>query len=225
MRISTGIQELDEAMGGGLPERASVLLVGVPGAGKTTFCNQFIYEGLKKGEGAIHITLNATPEEIINSMKSFGWDVNGKPLKFIDAYSWQMGVEEGKEVVNPANLTNFTIAVTKALTEMRNQNVKRVVIDSLSTMFLFVPKDLCLRFVSMLSARLKGAGMTILIAVEEGMHTPDIITALNSITDGTINFVMENDTRLLKINRMRETRNLPITLKFKISESGIEIMP
>ncbi len=225
MRVPTGIPKFDEALEGGLPERASILLIGIPGAGKTTFCNQFIYEGLKNGEGAIYITLNAAPDEVINNMKSFGWDVSGKPLRFIDAYSWQMGKEEGKDVVNPANLTNFTIAITKALTEMKNQNVRRVVVDSISTMFLFVPKDLCLRFISMLSARLKGVGITELITVEEGMHTPDVITALNSLTDGTIYFSMEGDKRTIKINRMKETKTLPVNLNFKISEKGIEITP
>ncbi len=222
MRLPTGIKEFDKRMNGGLPERAAILIMGAPGTGKTIFCNQFVHEGLENGEGAIYITLNAAPEDIQNSMKSFGWDINGKPIKFIDAYSWQMGKEEGGNVINPANLTNFTILVTKFLNEMKNENVKRVVFDSISNLFLFVPKDLCLRFVSMISARLKSAGCTFLITVEEGMHTPEIITALSSLTDGTVHLMIEDDERKLEVKRMKDTGNLPILMKFEITPKGIE---
>ncbi|MFA0735466.1 MAG: hypothetical protein OGMRLDGQ_001966, partial [Candidatus Fervidibacter sp.] len=44
-RITTGIPGLDIVLDGGLVEGATVLVQGLPGAGKTTFGLQFIYHG------------------------------------------------------------------------------------------------------------------------------------------------------------------------------------
>ena len=40
--LSTGVPGLDEVLGGGLPEYSFNLLVGPPGAGKTTLAQQII---------------------------------------------------------------------------------------------------------------------------------------------------------------------------------------
>jgi len=42
-RVPTGIPKFDELIEGGFPNNSMILLVGYPGAGKTTFSAQFIY--------------------------------------------------------------------------------------------------------------------------------------------------------------------------------------
>ena len=69
MRISTGIENLDAKIEGGIPQYSSTLILGPPGTGKTTFCNQFIYHGLKQNESAIYILFNALPEDVKSSME------------------------------------------------------------------------------------------------------------------------------------------------------------
>ncbi|XGA81371.1 hypothetical protein OR573_07010 [Halomonas sp. CH40] len=44
-RLSTGIEELDEVMKGGLPQGGAYLVKGGPGSGKTTLCLQFLTAG------------------------------------------------------------------------------------------------------------------------------------------------------------------------------------
>lgn len=223
MKLSTGLKKLDEKLEGGIPLGISVLLQGPPGSGKSTFCNQFIYEGNKNNEACIYVTFNASPEEIKNVAKSFGMGFSEELTIFIDAYSWQIGVKEGKYAVNPADLTNFTIKITKAITELQNKNLKRVVFDSFSTMFLFVPKDLCLRFLSMVTAKLKAFGTTQLIVIEEGMHDPSTLTAMNALTDGTIKFSSLGKIHRMEIVRMKGVTGLPVGFNFKLIETGIEL--
>lgn len=223
MKLSTGLKELDERLGGGIPLGISTLIQGPPGSGKSTFCNQFIYEGNKNNEACIYVTFNSSPEEIKNVAKSFGMDFSEELTIFVDAYSWQIGKKEGKHIVNPADLTKFTIEITKAVTELHNKNLKRVVFDSFSTMFLFVPKDLCLRFLSMITARLKSFGTTQLIVVEEGMHDPATMTAMNAVTDGTIKFSSMEEIHRMDIIRMKGITGLPIGYNFKITEKGIKL--
>lgn len=223
MKLSTGLKELDKKLEGGLPLGVSILLQGSPGTGKSIFCTHFIYEGNKNNEACIYITFNAPPEEIKERAKNLGMKLSEDLIIFIDAYSWQIGIKQGKYTVNPADLTNFTIKITKAVAELQNKNLTRVVFDSFSTMFLFVPKDLCLRFLSMITAKLKAFKTTQLIVVEEGMHDISTLTAMNAITDGTIKFSSLGELHRMEIVRMKGIIGLPISFNFKLVETGIKL--
>ena len=55
----TGIDGLDELLGGGIPRGRCILVIGGPGTGKTILGAQFIYNGVKKyGEKGIIVTLS-----------------------------------------------------------------------------------------------------------------------------------------------------------------------
>ncbi len=224
MPVPTGLKELDEKLNGGFPENAAILLQGPPGSGKSTFCNQFVKTGIARDEACIYVTFNASPQEIRRLVKNFGWEFPEEKVIFIDAYSWQTGRKEGKYCVNPADLTNFTIKLTKAVGELQKKNLKRVVFDSFSTMFLFVPKDLCLRFLSMVTAKLKAFATTQLIVVEEGMHDPATLTAMNMVTDGTVKFLSLEQAKRFEIVRMKGVGGLPIGFNFRITDRGIELV-
>lgn len=53
-RISTGIKEFDDILGGGFTANRSYLLEGTPGSGKTTITLQFLLEGAAKGEKGLY---------------------------------------------------------------------------------------------------------------------------------------------------------------------------
>lgn len=52
-RLSTGVGELDHMLGGGIPASYSVLVAGPSGSGKTILSNQFIVEGIRRGEPGV----------------------------------------------------------------------------------------------------------------------------------------------------------------------------
>jgi circadian clock protein KaiC len=62
-RLSSGIAELDEMMGGGIPEGDSVLIGGSSGTGKSLLGTQFIVEGLRLGEPGIVAMFEERPNE------------------------------------------------------------------------------------------------------------------------------------------------------------------
>ena len=49
-RCGTGIEGLDDILGGGLPQNRLYLIQGDPGVGKTTLALQFLLAGAEKGE-------------------------------------------------------------------------------------------------------------------------------------------------------------------------------
>ena len=74
-RVKVGILGLDDMLGGGLITGSITCIIGTFGTGKTTFSLEFVWEGLKKGEKIIYISLEEREERIIAYMKLKGWDV------------------------------------------------------------------------------------------------------------------------------------------------------
>jgi KaiC domain protein len=74
-RVKVGIPGLDDMLGGGLIPGSITCIIGTFGTGKTTFSLEFVWEGLKKGEKIIYISLEEREERIIAYMKLKGWDV------------------------------------------------------------------------------------------------------------------------------------------------------
>jgi len=58
-RLSCGIPELDELMGGGIPEGDSLLVAGSSGSGKSLLGTQFIVEGIRQDEPRDRATGNS----------------------------------------------------------------------------------------------------------------------------------------------------------------------
>lgn len=86
---ATGINGLDDVLGGGLSRGRVFLLEGSPGTGKTTVALQFLMDGAAAGESCLYITLSETEDELRASAASHGWTLDG-----IDIY----------ELVPPENL-------------------------------------------------------------------------------------------------------------------------
>lgn len=229
MRVDTGIKNFNDKLEGGLPEDSTILLTGPPGIGKTTFCNQFIYQGLKQNEAAISILFNAHPGDIKKSMKRFGWNTEGKIILFIDVYSWQTGkmITDKYTISNPADLNEFNIKIFKAIKELQDKNLKRCCIDALSTLFVYIPSDLALKFVSALFAKLKTTKITSLVTIEKDVLDPKTVAVIQSLTDGMIDLNYDptkTTQRLIRIDRMKDTKHFLNWMKFDIGDNGITVV-
>ncbi|MBU7023548.1 MAG: AAA family ATPase, partial [Theionarchaea archaeon] len=73
-KMSTGIEGLDMMLEGGIPRNHAVLVLGFAGTGKTTLAMQFIWEGLRKGEPGIMVSLEESRESLLRTARGFGWD-------------------------------------------------------------------------------------------------------------------------------------------------------
>ncbi len=74
IRVSTGIEGLDEMVDGGIPAGHAVLVMGPAGSGKTTFALQFIWNGLLKDEKCMFISLEEEEPKILKTASRYGWD-------------------------------------------------------------------------------------------------------------------------------------------------------
>ncbi len=223
-RIKTGIPALDKKLQGGFPAGSSILFVGPPGCGKSTMAQQFIYEGLKEKQAGLYTTLDVAPDEILESMKAFGWKVDKKDMKFIDAYSWRLGKTEGEFTLsNLTNINELNIMISMIIEKLRDYDIKRNVFDSVSTLLLYADPGLVVKMIPVIIAKLKKANFSQILILEEGVHDPKTVATLNYLTDGVIEFKMEEDKRYFRIARMKGTKHKMDWVKFEITDKGVKI--
>jgi KaiC domain protein len=74
-RVKVGIEGLDNMLGGGLIPKSICVIIGTYGTGKTTFSLNFIWEGLKKKENVIYISLEESQARIETYMERKGWKI------------------------------------------------------------------------------------------------------------------------------------------------------
>jgi KaiC domain protein len=121
-RVKVGILGLDEMLGGGLLSGSICAIIGTYGTGKTTFSLEFVWDGLKRGENVIYISLEERENRLIGYMKVKGWDVE----PYLDKSLFIIKLDP----------TDFNLANNRIKNELPNliSEVKasRVVIDPIS---------------------------------------------------------------------------------------------
>jgi circadian clock protein KaiC len=156
-RLSTGVQELDEMMGGGIPSGYSVLIAGPSGSGKTVLSNQFIFEGAERGEKGIVAIFEKRPNDYLQTTPR--GEVFEKLVR-----------EKKLEVVY---LRPLDLSIDETLLELQNAvkrlGAKRAVIDSLSGLELALAPTFRADFRESLyrmMGALTGFGVTVMATVE-----------------------------------------------------------
>ena len=75
-KVSTGVASLDKLFaGGGYTKGSTVLVSGTAGTGKTSLAAAFIEESCKRGERCLYISYEESPGQLIQNMRSVGFDL------------------------------------------------------------------------------------------------------------------------------------------------------
>ncbi len=128
---ATGVEGLDEVLVEGLPSNCFYLIQGDPGSGKTTLALQFLFEGVRRGEKTLYITLSETKEELLKVAQSHGWSLDPIALFELSAIEALVRPEAHTTVFHPSEL-ELTKVTDLLLKEIRKTRPARIVFDSLS---------------------------------------------------------------------------------------------
>ena len=82
-RVSTGINELDEALEGGIPKGSWVAITGEPGTGKSIMCMHYAYKGLKEGDPVIYVTTEAEFRDVVRQAEQFGMNFEEYEIHYL----------------------------------------------------------------------------------------------------------------------------------------------
>jgi circadian clock protein KaiC len=75
-RVSTGVRELDEMLGGkGYYKGSSVLLTGTAGSGKSSLAAAFVDAACRRGERCLYFAFEEATQQILRNMRSIGIDL------------------------------------------------------------------------------------------------------------------------------------------------------
>lgn len=239
-KITTGIDGLDELIGGGIPEGRTILVIGGPGSGKTILCSQFLYKGIYENkENAVFVSLDEGKDNLYSEMHQFGWDFRkaegeGK-FALIDAtrMSRVAMLKEKLYKEESKSLRGKALSVDKLIEELQAKiaqvDAKRVAVDTLAALTYRFPDlierrntivDLIesladLKVTSLVTTELGYLGLE-RNALEEEFLVHGVIMMQTLFSGGTT-------TRAMQVEKMREAKVNPSLVPYSIDRNGIEV--
>ncbi len=220
--VDTGLDGLNNMLGGGVPVGSSVLVLGSYGAGKTTLGIHFAYSGLVKGERVAYFSLEERKDSILKASKQYGMDL--EPF-----------VEKSLVLMNPGALEFVEMLKMKDnfKRSIEEENVSRVVVDSISIMMIAADSDILRRNILInLSESLRDLGVTSLLIAETEVGQPYSSREkfAEFVVDGVIslqniyNDKNGDEVSLIRILKMRFMNHDRRARPYIISDKGIQIM-
>jgi circadian clock protein KaiC len=181
---ATGIEGLDDVLGGGLTRGRVFLLEGSPGTGKTTVAMQFLLAGAAAGEKTLYITLSETEDELRASAASHGWKLDD--IEIFELVPPESLLDENQQqsllYSSDLELGETTQGIFEAFERVQPL---RVVVDSLSEIRLLAQSSLRYRRqILSLKHYFAGRNATVLMLDDLTSETND--KTVHSVAHGVI---------------------------------------
>ena len=226
----TGVEGLDDVLGGGLPCNNLYLVQGDPGSGKTTLALQFLLEGVRRGENVFYITLSETRRELTKTAASHGWSLDGIPMLELSDLE-VLTRPEGQTVFHSSELELNQIN-QRLLDEVRKLQPRRIVFDSVSEFRLMAETPLRYRR-KLLSMKQEYAKYksTILLLDDNSSHAlVETDPQVQSIAHGVIEVSQDTPDygvtrRRLLVRKLRGVKFREGFHDFTIVKGGLRVFP
>jgi circadian clock protein KaiC len=213
-KLSTGIKDLDEMLGGGLPEASVTMVAGASGTGKTTIALHFIVEGAKRNERGLFLSLQEPEAKLIQYGERFGWDMKG----FLDR-----GLIGIKYLA--LDRENVNEQFHKANDLVRQLRPARFVIDSVTSIERAMMKNDYVEHMKTWNSSLTADGVTILFTALSETATPVTDTEISTIADNLISLRdVELESKLKRALTIFKARGLAHDRdirEFEITAKGV----
>jgi circadian clock protein KaiC len=215
----TGVPNLDQVLGGGLPRGALVLMLGLPGSGKTTLASQIVFTAAKAGKSALILTALSEPtNKLIEHLASYSFfdrSLIGGPLQFL---SMQQTLPQGLEAVSAA-----------IFAEVRHVKANLVLLDGFRGLRgVDSSSQEARQFLYEIGTTLNALGVTTLVTSETDPRDPvffpeattaDVILGLHYILRGVRQY------RGIEVIKARGTPAMPGLHSLTLDSAGATVYP
>ena len=218
----TGIEGLDNILGGGIPTNNVVLVTGTAGTGKTTLAFEFLVRGATNGENGVLITTVESKDKLLANIPHlifFEEKMLGKQLSIVSLkdLSDGTGIMHGK--VDELVLDKFIVSVEKLVTGAK---AKRLVFDSVDTILTDNEDDrLNTYFLSKLSEMLHINGCTAMLVSKASTAESEA----GAVADGMIqmgNLERRGDLlRTMQVVKMKGTAHSRAKYVIDLTTAGV----
>jgi circadian clock protein KaiC len=228
LKSPTGIHGFDEITGGGLPTGRPTLLCGGAGCGKTLFGMEFLVRGTTQfNEPGVFMSFEETNEELIKNVASLGFEledlIKNKKIALDHVHIERNEIEETGEY----DLEGLFIRLNFAIDSI---GAKRVVLDTIESLFAGLPNQLILRAeLRRLFRWLKDKGVTSIITGERGEENFTRQGLEEYVSDCVImldhRVTEQTSTRRLRVVKYRGSIHGTNEYPFLIDENGFSVLP
>lgn len=219
-RLSSGTDNLDHVLHGGLPTNTIALIVGLPGSGKTILAEQYMYENATSDRPGMYLS---TVSEPFDKLVRFG-----QSLDFFDSHAIGHTVfydDLGKEL-SAAGLSGALDEIDR-LVKQRRPGL--LVIDSFKALTSYANDERGLReFVHTLAGRLSVWPVATLWVgeyAEQELSTAAEFAVADTVISLRTERIAERDVRLLQVLKLRGSGFASGSHTYRISTAGIEVFP
>jgi len=217
-RMKTGTRRFDDLLYGGFPQSAHVAFIGPAFAGKEVLIYKFIAEGLRAKEPVVIVTTSRPPvdvaKEIAPVLPSLLEYERLGLVRWIDASGG--GGKSGQEgitwrVAKGSDFDAIYTAVAKVDEELTAAGHARfrLVYLTLSGSVGLSNEEAALTFFQRFVNRLRQTKSVGIYSVDAGMHSDQLLQAMEHLMDGAVKFKQEGTKRFLSVIGLPEvqTRN------------------
>ena len=202
----------------GYPDRSAILVVGPPGIGKEALGYWFTQSGLAQGDFCLYISRLST-REVLQDTKGFGVEMQQRVPLWLTSDGGQIKFE-----VN--DLAGLSFNIKETLKRNAERRI-RVVTDVLSPLLMLNQPDTIYKFLAQLLEDVKKHDAVLLATLEEGMHRPEVLAAMQQLFDGVVEMKLyEEGLRVLPLLRIRKMRGVPPQpgyFSFVLTKNGMEV--
>jgi predicted hydrocarbon binding protein/KaiC/GvpD/RAD55 family RecA-like ATPase len=207
-----------------MPRDTLTLLVGPPGAGKSTFCHEIVVDSLAREKPVIFITTEQSPSAILALLQEKGMgERDPGTLCFVDAFAKTVGLatQESPDTLNAncVDLNSISMATTK-LHETIGEKEIVLVFDSLTSPYLFCGVEI-IKFMRLFLTRFAAEGNSVLALMDEGCGKEEDLGAMMSASDGIFRMEIKEKKRI--VNIVKHPTVAPTRIETPVTESPTSV--